>query len=119
MAKNDFLAKQKATNDAFFKMGLRYGRQQILDMMSIALRNPDVMGKDTFGARRLCGICTEISRLMDYYEPAFNLTDETDYYQAKMDEQLAEAYGEKLHNTFHERYDGLRKFDYQKGKWDR
>ena len=40
MAKNDFLARQAATQRAFFDAGLQSGRQQIIDMVSLVLRDP-------------------------------------------------------------------------------
>ena len=43
--------------------------------------------------------------------------DETDYYRAKLDEELAKAYGEKIYKSFSERYEFLADFDYSKGKW--
>ena len=44
MAKNDFLAKQRAMQHAFFEAGLHCGRQQIIDMMSLVLRDSEIMG---------------------------------------------------------------------------
>ena len=38
MAKNDFLERQKALQRACFDAGLQCGRQQIMDMMSLVLR---------------------------------------------------------------------------------
>ena len=53
MGKNDFLARQRAVQHEFFNAGLQSGRQQIIDMMSLVLRDPDIMGKDAFGKDRL------------------------------------------------------------------
>lgn len=36
MAKNDFLARQKARDRVLLDVGLHCGRQQILDMMTLA-----------------------------------------------------------------------------------
>ena len=50
MAKqNAYLAKQAAVNHGYFTAGLQSGRQQILDLVSLVLRDPEIMGKDTFG----------------------------------------------------------------------
>lgn len=43
---NSFLDKQKALQNACFEAGLYSGRQQIVDMMSLVLRDPDIMGKE-------------------------------------------------------------------------
>lgn len=117
MGKNDFLAKQKATQQAFLQVGVQCGRQQILDMMSLVLRDPNIMGKDTFGKDRLIKVVKGIGEYIDKFQPAWERTDDTDYYRAKLDEALAEAYGEGLHDSFHKRYEFAPEFDYTKGKW--
>ena len=119
MAKNDFLAKQKAMQKACLDAGLRCGRQQIIDMVSLVLRDPDIMGKDTFGKDRLIKVVKGISQYIDIYQKAWMKDDETDYYRVKLDAALAEAYGEKLHDSFPERYEFAPEFDYMKGKWIR
>ena len=117
MAKNDFLARQKALQNACFNAGLQSGRQQILDMMSLVLRDPDIMGKDIFGKDRLNKVVKGIGEYIDTYEKAWQKNDETDYYQKKLDAALAEAYGEELHDSFYKRYEFAPEYDYTKGKW--
>jgi hypothetical protein len=117
MAKNDFLARQKATQQAFFDAGLRCGRQQIIDMVSLVLRDPEIMGKDTFGRDRLLKVVNGIGDYIDTYQKAWLKDDEADYYQVKMDDALSEAYGEKLHDTFHERYEVIPEQDIKTGRW--
>lgn len=119
MAKNAYLENQRALQSAFFNAGLQSGRQQIIDLVSLALRDPDIMGKDTFGKDRLLKVVKGIGEYIDMYQPAWEKTDETDYYRAKLDDALAEAYGEGLHNSFHQRYEFAPEFDYMKGKWKR
>ena len=48
MAKNDYLSRQRARDQEVFDAGLRIGRQQMCDFITLALREPDVMRKDTF-----------------------------------------------------------------------
>ena len=118
MAKqNSFLVKQQQLQRACFDAGLRCGRQQILDMMSLALRDPEIMGKDTFGGARLTKIVQGIDDYIDKYQQAWEKTDETDYYRAKMDAALAEAYGEDLHDSFLERYEFAPEYNYNTGRW--
>lgn len=119
MAKNDFLERQKATQNAYFDAGLRCGRQQILDMVSLVLRDSEIMGKDTFGGKRLMKIVVGVGKYIDVYQSAWQKNDDTDYYRAKLDDALAEAYGESLHDSFQERYVFAPEFDYTKGKWKR
>ena len=117
MAKNDFLARQRAMQQAYFDAGLQSGRHQILDMLSVVLRNPKYMEKDTFGKGRLLKVLKGIEETLDFYQPAWEKSDEADYYQSKLDAALAEAYGESLHDSFFQRYEFAREYDYQKGKW--
>ena len=117
MAKNDLLARQKARDRMMLDVGLHCGRQQILDMMTLALRDPSIMGKDIFGKKRLMDLIKGIGEYIDMYQPAWEKTDETDYYQKKLDDALAEAYGEELHDSFHKRYEFAPEFDYKKGRW--
>ena len=116
-SKNAYIAKQKAIQQGFFNAGLQCGRQQILDMVSLVLRDPDIMGKDTFGKDRLLKVVQGVGEYIDKFQPAWDKTDDTDYYRAKMDAALAEAYGEGMHDTFLKRYEYAPEFDYVKGKW--
>ena len=117
MAKNDLLARQKARDRMMLDVGLHSGRQQILDMMSLVLRDPSIMGKDIFGKKRLMDVIKGIGEYIDKYQPAWEKSDDTDYYQKKLDDALAEAYGEELHDSFHKRYEYAPEFDYTKGRW--
>lgn len=117
MAKNDYMARQRALQKACFDAGLKSGRQQILDMVSLALRDPDIMGKDVFGKDRLLKVVKGVSEYIDVYQKAWEKDDETDYYRAKLDDALGEAYGKGMHDTFLQRYEFAPEFDYVKGKW--
>ena len=114
---NAFLAKQKALQDACFDAGLRCGRQQILDMMSLVLRDPDIMGKDIFGKDRLIKVVKGIGEYIDKFQSAWEKNDETDYYREKLDDALEEVYGEDLHDSFLKRYEFAPEYDYNKGRW--
>ena len=117
MGKNAYLNKQRAIQRGFFEAGLKCGRQQIIDMMSLVLRDPDIMGKDIFGKDRLIKVLKGISAYIDTYQKAWEKDDETDYYRDKLDAALAEAYGEGLHDTFMERYEYAPEYCYKTGKW--
>lgn len=118
MAKqNSYLAKQVAVNHGYFTAGLQSGRQQILDLVSLVLRDPAIMGKDIFGKERLLKVVKGVGEYIDLYQKAWEKDDETDYYRAKLDAALAEAYGDRLHDSFLQRYEFAPEFDYKKGKW--
>ena len=117
MVKNEYIAQKKAEKQAFFHAGLECGRQQILDMMTLVLRDPDIMGRDIFGKERLMKVVIGIGECIDKYELAWMKHDETDYTQKMLDENLAKAYGEELKDSFHARYPYAPEYDYVKGKW--
>ena len=117
MGKNDFLARQRAIQQAFFEAGIQMGRQQIMDMMSLVLNDKAIMGKDTFGKDRLIKVINGIGEYIDKYQLAWERCDDADYYQKKMDSALAAIYGESLHDSFYERYRYAPEYDYMKGKW--
>ena len=120
MAKNDFLARQRQREQDVFDAGMRIGRQQMCDYITLALRDPAVMGKDTFGGKRIVAVLQGVKRLMEEFHPAFDKCDEADYYQEKLDRLLREAYGDEIDDgffAFHDRYECVKKFDYTKGRW--
>ena len=117
MAKNDYLAKQRAIQRGFFEAGLQSGRQQIIDMLSLVLHDPQYMKKDTFGQERLLIVIKGIGEYIDKFQPAWERTEETDYYRMKMDDALGEIFGKGMHDTFLERYEYLPDYNYNTGKW--
>lgn len=117
MGKNGFLERQRIANQTYFDAGLQMGRQQFLDMMCIALNDPNVMGKDVFGKERILRVVNAIGENIDYFQKAWERDDETDYYRFKMDEKMASFLGEELHESFEKRYPYCSDFDYVKGKW--
>lgn len=120
MAKNDYLSRQRAREQAVFDAGMRIGRQQMCDYITLALRNPAVMNKDTFAGKRIVLVLNEVKRLMEEFSPAFEKCDEADYYQEKLDRALRDAYGDEIRDgffSFCERYEAVKKFDYTKGRW--
>lgn len=117
MGKNNYLSKQRSIQSGFFVAGLQTGRQQIIDMLSLVLRDSEIMGKDTFGKDRLLKVVKGIDDYLGFYQKAFEKDDETDYYRAKLDDCLAYAYGEELHDSFLKRYEFAPEFDYTKGRW--
>lgn len=117
MGKNGFLERQRIERQAYFDAGMQMGRQQILDMMCVSLRDPEIIGKDTFGKDRLLKVVKGIEHYIDVFDQAFQATDETDYWRAKLDAALADAFGEGMNDTFSQRYEFAKEYDYMKGKW--
>ena len=116
---NAFLKEIAEAKKFYYKAGIESGRQQILDMMTLVLRDRSIMGNDIFGKDRLMKVVTGIGEYIDKYELAWQRHDETDYLRNQLDRNLAEAYGEKLHDSFLVRYPYAPEYDYVKGKWKR
>jgi hypothetical protein len=119
MGKNNYIARRDADRKGYFRAGEQTGRQVVLDMMVLALRDPEIMGKDTFGKDRLLKVVKGIEHYMDVFDQAFQATDETDYWRAKLDAALEDAFGEGMHDTFHARYQYCKEFNYKTGRWEK
>lgn len=112
---NSYLQKQEMRCQSFLDMGEHIGIQKIWDYLNIVLHDPEVMGKDTFGAARLTKIYQAMKKLLDEYHVAFTADKEADYYQEKMDAQLREIWGNNT-LSFYERYPEIKKIKYDKAK---
>lgn len=117
MAKNAFLEQQRLEKIECFREGMRNGRQQIMDMLSLVLHDPEYVGKDVFGKDRLIKVAQGVEYYMNFYSLAWAKHDETDYYRDKLDKALAEIYGLGLADSFMVRYENAMEFDYSTGKW--
>ena len=75
MAKNDYISRQRAREQEVFDAGLRIGRQQMCDYLTLALRDPETMGKDTFSGKRIIKVINKINDLMCKFSIAFDNVD--------------------------------------------
>lgn len=113
--KNAYLAKQKDKYQTYFDAGERIGMQKMWDYMVLVLRDPAIMGKDTFGKERLDRIWEHLKDVTEFYHTAFTDDVEADYYQELMDKQFRAIWGDKT-LPFYERYDELKRQKYDKPK---
>ena len=114
MGKNGYLQKRQALNQGFLDAGEQMGMQKMWDYIQLTLRDPDVMGKDTFGKERLEKIYEHLKVLADLYHICFTDDKEADYYQEQLDAQLRKCCDEFY--PFYERYPQLKKFGYDKAR---
>lgn len=82
--------------------------QYMTDMLILTLNDPDVMGKDVFGKKRLARVIKAWGEKWDLFHGALEIGDERDYYQEKLDQALRRILGDDL-VPFPERYDWLSK----------
>ena len=111
--KNNYIAQREADRQKFFVAGCELATQQMFDMMCLALHDPEVMGKGhTIGAERLKRIHAAMFEYEKKYHEAWIHTQESDYYQEKLDGALREIFGEI--DSFQERYPYTREWNYNK-----
>lgn len=113
MSKNGYLQRQAQTQQAWLDVGEEMGMQKMWDYVQLALRDPEVMGKDTLGKERMKKIYAKLTEIANEYHAAFTQDPEADYWQDTLDRHLREVWGDELH-TFYERYPYVKKFDYSR-----
>lgn len=115
--KNAYLAKQQSVNQHFLEVGMDTGFQKCWDLIQLCLRDPEVVGKDTFGKERIKRLYTALQK----YEASFGIAwlptveRDADVKQRDLDALLKEVWQEEL-CPFDERYPYIKKPDYSKGK---
>ena len=113
MAKNNkYIAQRDADREGFFVAGCDTATQQMFDMMCLALHDPNVMGKDTFGAERLKKLHKALFEYEEKFHEAWIGTQDSDWYQEKLDAELRSIFGEIA--PFNERYPYQKEWNYNK-----
>ena len=112
MAKNNYIAQRNEDRKNFFLAGCELAEQKTFDMMCLALHDPEVMGKDTFGAERIKRVYIAMLQYADKYAEAWAHTQESDWYQEKLDAELKSIFG-KI-DSFNERYPNQKEWNYNK-----
>lgn len=115
MGKNDFLKKRDAVNRALLDAGQQVGMQMMFDLVIIALHDPELMGKDTFGKKRAEKLAAHIKKTELMFQEAFTTRMEADVRRRDMDSVLREVWGKDL-VPFEERYPDLKREQYDKPK---
>lgn len=108
MKKSGYLQKQKMTVDTYRQAEKETYIQFMTDTLILTLNDPEVMGKDVFGEKRIRKVVEAWGRKYDQYHGALEKGDEQDYHQIKMDDALKSILGEKGFVPFKKRYDWLR-----------
>lgn len=108
MAKNEYARKLKEQREqerqAANEIVQRWTAQLCLDVMTIVLNDPEVMGKDVFGPQRLHKIGEAFNR--EYREWIIGLSPDVkaSYVREKMDERLKRIWGEEFEGWEHRYY---------------
>ena len=109
---NAYLAKRDAIRQECFVAGCDITAQQFFDLMCVVLNDPEVMGKDVFGAERLKKLHQAMKDAEKQFEVAWLNQTESDYYQEKLDARLLKIFG-KI-EPFKNRYPLLKEWNYNK-----
>lgn len=110
---NAYLEKLDRVKQECFVAGCEITAQQMYDMMCLVLHDPEIMGKDTFGANRLKKIHKAMFDLESKYHEAWIFQPESDFYQEKLDAGLREIFGDEL-DPFQKRYPMCKEWNYNK-----
>lgn len=105
MAKNAYAAellRRKDERELIIKM---WTLQMALDVFTLVLNDPAVMGKDVLGRKRLMAVGAEFNRMTAECMLALTGDPEADYIRIRMDEALVRILGPDAH-PWTERYDG-------------
>lgn len=104
--KNAFLEKQKQKRDLYRIAEKETCIQYMTDTLVLTLNDPEVMGKDVFGQKRLLKVIEAWGKKYDEFHGALETRDDADYHQIKLDQCLAAIFGENM-KKFGERYTWL------------
>ena len=91
-----YMRKLHQEKQALVDAGIQCGKQQIVDYLTLVLRDPDYVGRDIFGRERIEKIIVGLEAYDKLFKEAYTVNKEADYYQEKLDERLREVYGNEL-----------------------
>lgn len=114
--KNAYLQNRQAMQQAYLDVGEKMGMQKMWDYVQLALRDPEIMGNNTFGRQRIEKFFNKLKELSATYNIAFQDDKEADYYQEKLDQLLREIWGGEDLSGFKERYPHIKQFGYDKAR---
>ena len=112
---SDYMKRHREALQMGLDMGEQIATQKMWDYIQIVLRDPEVMGKDTFGPERLAKLYKALKEAKDTYHSAFTADKEADYYQEKLDSKLREIWADKT-LSFYDRYPDIKKIKYDKAR---
>ena len=110
--KNGYLKQRRAEIDTYRQAEKETYIQYMTDMLMVTLNDPDVMGKDVFGAKRIAKIVDAMGKKFDQYHGALEDIPEDDYLQEKLDRCLRPIAGNRF-VPFADLYKWIKKIFYR------
>lgn len=98
-----FQDRQNAKMNAYRQAEKETYIQFMTDTLVLTLNDPEIMGKDVFGKKRLQKVIEGWGKKYDQYCGALLPDDEADYHQIKLDERLSQIFGDDF-EKFGKRY---------------
>lgn len=107
--RNSYCQKLRDWRDSYRKAEHATYVQYMQDLFCLVLNDPEIMGKDVLGEKRMTKVVAAVWDAYDKYYDAVQpvVSPEADYQQAKMDEQLKRIF-KKSFQPFPERYQYLK-----------
>ena len=117
MAKNGYLARRKVRDSVLQDATRQTYQQYMTDTLILTLNDPEVMGKDVFGYKRLKKVLEAWGKCYDKYFDALTKNPEADYAREKMDRLMKQICGDSGDFVpFEERYEWLPEITYGQQK---
>lgn len=112
MGKNGYLERQRKLVDVYRQAEKDTYIQYMLDTAILTLTDPDAMGKDTFGQKRIERFVKVWGQVFDTYHAAIEKGPEADYFQNQVDKKLESVVSKEHFSPFEERYEWIKKQNY-------
>lgn len=110
--KNAYIQQMKEREQALFEAGRETGLQQMWDVVQLALRDSDAVGKDIFGKERLCRLYDRgIKKYYNAFKLAHTVAEDADYYQEKLDDRLRKIWKDEF-VPYKDRYPNIKQRGY-------
>ena len=115
--RNGYLARQKVRDGVLQDATRQTYQQYMTDTLILTLNDPEVMGKDVFGYKRLKKVLEAWGKCYDRYFDALPKNPEADYAREKMDRLMKQICGDSGDFVpFEERYEWLPEITYGQKK---
>ena len=108
---SSFVRSREVIRDAIFDVGFNIGRQWIFDLLAVSVTDSDITGF-RLSFEQYKKLTDMIMKNESLFWDALTYTNESDYYQSKMDEVLKEYIPEEYFIPFEKRYPDLKQITY-------
>ena len=101
---NAFLAKQAEKQKQRDMIVMSWSHQMCYDALTLVLNDPEVMGKDVFGRKRLNRLCKALNAKISEIIPGMSGAVNSSYIRAQVDRELQRICAEDF-EPWEERYE--------------